>query len=242
MIVGAVSSEPAFRRDPIGAGGAPRVPEPTSPAFAIVGVGASAGGLEAFTELLRHLSPDTGMAFVLVQHLDPTHGSMLPDLLSSKTAMTVIEATDDLPVAPNTVYVIPAAEDMTIEQGVLKLSSRPASGQHLPIDSFLASLARDRKTRAVAVVLSGTASDGAAGVQAVSKKAALPWRRTQTPPSTRACPRTRSPPARSISSSRSRCSRNNCQSSPGIRTSLRCLARGRPLRPRLRRTPSWPTC
>jgi two-component system, chemotaxis family, CheB/CheR fusion protein len=167
MIVGAVSSEPAFRRDPIGAGGAPRVPEPTSPAFAIVGVGASAGGLEAFTELLRHLSPDTGMAFVLVQHLDPTHGSMLPELLSSKTAMKVIEATDDLAVAPDTVYVIPAAEDMAIEQGVLKLSSRPVSGQHLPIDSFLASLARDRGTRAVAVVLSGTASDGAAGVQAV---------------------------------------------------------------------------
>ena len=65
------------------------------------------------------------MAFVLVQHLDPTHGSMLPELLSSKTTMTVIEATDGLPVAPNTVYVIPAAEDMTIERGVLKLRSRP---------------------------------------------------------------------------------------------------------------------
>ena len=66
------------------------------------------------------------MAFVLVQHLDPTHGSMLPELLSSKTAMTVVEATDGLPVAPDTVYVIPAAEDMTIEGGVLKLRSRPS--------------------------------------------------------------------------------------------------------------------
>jgi two-component system CheB/CheR fusion protein len=109
------------------------------------------------------------MAFVLVQHLDPTHGSMLPELLSSKTAMTVIEATDGLPVAANTVYVIPAAEDMTIELGVLKLRSRRLSGQHLPVDSFFASLAHDRKTRAVAVVLSGTAADGAAGVQAVKQ-------------------------------------------------------------------------
>ena len=95
---------------------------------------------------------------------------MLPGLLSSKTAMSVIEATDDLPVAPNTVYVIPAAEDMTIEQGILKLRSRPPSGQHLPVDSFLASLARDRKNQAVAVILSGTASDGAAGVEAVKRE------------------------------------------------------------------------
>ncbi|MBN1628218.1 MAG: hypothetical protein JW990_00510, partial [Thermoleophilia bacterium] len=151
-----MSTEPAIQR--------------VGPAFFVVGVGASAGGLEAFTELLRHLPTDTGMAFVLVQHLDPTHGSMLPELLSSKTAMTVIEATDDLPVSPNTVYVIPAAADMTIEQGILKLMSRPPSGQHLPVDSFLASLARDRKSQAAAVILSGTASDGAAGVEAVKQE------------------------------------------------------------------------
>ena len=144
--------------------------EPAAPSFSIVGVGASAGGLEAFTELLRHLPPDTGMAFVLVQHLDPSRESMLPELLASKTAMTVIEATDDLPVAPNTVYVTPAAQDVTIEQGVLKLRSRPPSGHHLPVDSFLGSLARDRRTQAVAVVLSGTASDGAEGVQAVRRE------------------------------------------------------------------------
>ena len=148
-------------------GVAPETSESGAPPFSVVGVGASAGGLEAFTELLLHLPPDTGMAFVLVQHLDPTHGSMLPELLSSKTTMTVIEATDGLPVAPNTVYVIPAAEDMTIELGILRLRSRPSSGHHLPIDSFFASLAHDCETRAVAVVLSGTAADGAAGVRAV---------------------------------------------------------------------------
>jgi two-component system, chemotaxis family, CheB/CheR fusion protein len=165
-----VSKEPAFHEDPVGAGSNSGIPDAALPAFTVVGVGASAGGLEAFTELLRHLAPTTGMAFVLVQHLDPTHESLLPSLLASKTAMTVIEATDDLPVVPNTVYVAPAAEDVTIERGVLKLSSRQVSGHHLPIDAFLASLARDRRTRAVAVVLSGTASDGAAGVQAVKRE------------------------------------------------------------------------
>jgi two-component system CheB/CheR fusion protein len=162
-----VSRRATLREGPDGEGASAGAPEPGVPLFPVVGVGASAGGLEAFTELLQHLPPDTGMAFVLVQHLDPTHGSMLPELLSAKTAMPVIEATDGLPVSPNTVYVIPAAKDMTIELGVLKLKSRPTSGHHLPIDSFFASLAHDRKRLAVAVVLSGTASDGAAGVQAV---------------------------------------------------------------------------
>ena len=140
------------------------------PAFPIVGVGASAGGLEAFTELLRHLPPDTGMAFVLVQHLDPNHQSILAELLSSKTPMTVIEATDDLPVAPDSVYVIPPAADITIEQGALKLSARSSSGHHHPVDLLLASLAQELKTSAVAVILSGTAADGAAGVQAIRKE------------------------------------------------------------------------
>jgi two-component system CheB/CheR fusion protein len=148
-------------------GFSPAVQEPTIPLFRIAGVGASAGGLEAFTELLRHLPPDTGMAFVLVQHLDPTHESMLPGLLAPKTAMAVVEAAEDMVVAPNTVYVIPAKRDVTIEQGVLRLSPRPSSGQHLPIDSFLLSLSRDRGSQAVAVVLSGTAADGAAGIQAI---------------------------------------------------------------------------
>ena len=136
----------------------------------VVGVGASAGGLEAFTELLQHLAPDTGMAFVFVQHLDPSHESMLPGLLASKTAMTVIEAGEDMAVVPNTVYVTPATRDVTLKLGVLKLSSRPPSGHHLPVDLFFDSLARDRTSQAVAVVLSGTAADGAAGVQAVKRE------------------------------------------------------------------------
>ena len=169
-IVGTVSREPTFHEDPVGADSAPVIPDAAVPAFSVVGAGASAGGLEAFTELLRHLPPDTGMAFVMVQHLDPTHGSMLPELLSSKTAMTVIEATHDLRVIPNTVYVAPAAQDVTIEQGALKLSARQPAGPHLPVDSFLGSLARDLGDRAVAVILSGTASDGATGVQDVRRE------------------------------------------------------------------------
>src|SRR5665647_803313 len=161
-----MSPKPKVPKGSGGAGASPEVPEPPMSSFPVVGIGASAGGLEAFTELFRHLPPDTGMAFVLVQHLDPTHGSMLPELLSSKTAMRVIEATDELPVAPNTVYVTPAAKDMTIERGVLRLKPRP-SDHHLPVDSFLASLALDRQAQAVAVILSGTASDGAAGVRAI---------------------------------------------------------------------------
>ena len=151
-------------------GALPESSEHVDSRFPIVGIGASAGGLEAFTELFENLPPDTGMAFVLVQHLAPSHGSRLPELLSSKTPMTVTEAEDGTCVAPNIVYVIPAAQDITIEGGVLKLTSRPLSGQHLPIDSFFASLALDRKTEAVAVVLSGTAADGAAGVRAVKSE------------------------------------------------------------------------
>ena len=108
---------------------------PNRPDFPVVGIGASAGGLEAFTELLRHLPADTGMAFVLVQHLDPRHRSLLAELLSPKTPMAVVEATDGLLVSPNSVYVAPPAKDMRIEEGVLRLSSstflRPSSSHRL---------------------------------------------------------------------------------------------------------------
>jgi two-component system, chemotaxis family, CheB/CheR fusion protein len=164
-----MSPKPKVRKGSGGMGAPPEVPQSAGSSFPVVGVGASAGGLEAFTELFRHLPADTGMAFVLIQHLDPTHGSILPELLSSKTAMRVIEATDETPVAPNTVYVTPAAKDMTIEGGVLKLRLRASSGHHLPVDSFLTSLAQDGKAGAVAVILSGTAADGAAGVAAIKE-------------------------------------------------------------------------
>ena len=103
----------------------------------IVGVGASAGGLEAYTQLLKHLPLDTGMGFVLVQHLDPEHESALAQILSCATSLPVREITHNLPVQANHVYIIPRDTNLTIEQGVLKLEPRErAQTPHRPIDTF----------------------------------------------------------------------------------------------------------
>ncbi|WP_309729372.1 chemotaxis protein CheB [Chamaesiphon sp. OTE_75_metabat_556] len=134
----------------------------------IVGVGASAGGLEAFTQLLNHLPTDTGMAFVLIQHLDPTHASLLTELLAKTTAMPVMEVRDGMPVLPDRVYVIPPNREMTLVGNNLQLSTRKKThGRYLPIDRFFQSLATDRQQQAIAVVLSGADGDGALGLAAV---------------------------------------------------------------------------
>jgi len=133
----------------------------------IVGVGASAGGLEAFTELLSHLPDDTGMAFVLIQHLDPSHESHLTELLSKASKMSVSEVKGETRVEANRVYVIPPRCNLGISDGVLDTTARPASGRNMPIDSFLRALAADRGSQALGVVLSGTASDGTLGLQAI---------------------------------------------------------------------------
>ena len=143
---------------------------PSAPAaFPIVGVGASAGGLEAFTQLLKHLPADSGMAFVLIQHLDPTHSSFLRDALAKATAMTVSQAEGGTPVEPNHVYVIPPDADISIHGGRLNLASRALDGRrsHLSVDGFLRSLAADRGSHAIGVVLSGNASDGTEGLRAI---------------------------------------------------------------------------
>ena len=142
--------------------------------FPIVGVGASAGGLEAYTDLLKHLAPDTGMGFVLVQHLDPVHESALTQLLGRVSAMPVHEVTNDLRVEPNHVYVIPPNTNLSIEAGVLKLQPRETS--RLParsIDFFFESLAADQHARAIGVILSGTASDGTLGLEAIDRKSVV---------------------------------------------------------------------
>ena len=128
--------------------------------FPIVGVGASAGGLEAFQELLRALPADTGMGFVLVQHLDPVHESVLTQLLARSSSMPVYEVTQNMHVEPNTVYVIPPNAQMAIVGGVLKLTPRgKVRGAARSIDFFFEALAQDQRERAIGVVLSGTASD-----------------------------------------------------------------------------------
>ena len=142
--------------------------------FPIVGVGASAGGLEAFTDLLKHLRLDTGMGFVLVQHLDPVHESALADLLGRATRMPVHEVTNELRVEPNHVYVIPPNTNLGIEAGVLKL--QPREKTRMParsIDFFFESLAADQHERAIGVILSGTASDGTLGLEAIKAEGGI---------------------------------------------------------------------
>jgi two-component system CheB/CheR fusion protein len=133
----------------------------------IVGIGASAGGLEAFTELLSHLPDDTGMAFVLIQHLDPKHESHLTELLSKESKMPVSEVKGDTRVEANHVYVIPPRCNLGISGGVLRTPPRPTSGCNMPVDAFLRELAADRGSQTLGVILSGTASDGTLGLQAI---------------------------------------------------------------------------
>jgi len=136
--------------------------------FRVVGVGASAGGLDAFTHLLRPLPIDTGMAFVLIQHLDPAHKSMLAEILGRETRMLVHEAKDKMAVEPNHVYVIPPDAQMSIQNGVLHLiPRRDANIPFMPIDYFLRSLAADKGTRAIAIILSGADADGAQALKAI---------------------------------------------------------------------------
>jgi two-component system, chemotaxis family, CheB/CheR fusion protein len=135
--------------------------------FPVVGVGASAGGLEAFTQLLKNLPADTGMAFVLVQHLAPTHRSALAEILSRATKMPVLEVHDEPAVEPNHVYVIPPARSMVITRGTLHLLPRESNGAPRPIDRFFRALAEDRRHQAIGVVLSGTATDGTLGLEAI---------------------------------------------------------------------------
>ncbi|RCJ31652.1 ATPase [Nostoc minutum NIES-26] len=136
--------------------------------FPIVGMGASAGGLEAFAELLSHLPTDTGMAFVLVQHLSPNQKSLLSEILSRTTQMPVTEVENGMSVEPNHVYVIPPNTTMTISQGVLKLIPREkVFGLSKTVDAFFISLAQERGSKAIGVVLSGGDADGTRGVEEI---------------------------------------------------------------------------
>ena len=134
--------------------------------FPIVGIGASAGGLEACTKLLENLPADTGMAFVLVQHLAPTKDSILAELLSKETSMPVREVQDGMTVEPDHVYVIPPNTALTVFHGVLRLLPRTETpALHMPIDFFFRSLAEDQGQHAVGIILSGTGSDGSLGIR-----------------------------------------------------------------------------
>jgi two-component system, chemotaxis family, CheB/CheR fusion protein len=138
--------------------------------FPVVGIGASAGGLDAFRQLLSHLPTDTGMAFVLIQHLAPNQKSLLREILARETAMPVVEVLNDMAVEPNCVYVIPPNTKMAIEQGLLKLTPREKSrAMVMPVDTFFLSLAVDLGNKAIAIVLSGGDGDGSRGIEAIKE-------------------------------------------------------------------------
>src|SRR5688572_2861100 len=135
--------------------------------FPIVGIGASAGGLDAFKKLLRAIPEKSGMAYVLVQHLAPEHESVLPELLRKVSKIPVSEIEDSVKLHPDHVYVIPPNKILTTVDGYLKLSPRDSIKTHLIIDVFFTSLASVHESRAVGILLSGSGSDGTLGLKII---------------------------------------------------------------------------
>jgi two-component system CheB/CheR fusion protein len=154
---------------------APAGPPPRdSNNFPIVGIGASAGGLDACRSFLDALPADCGMAFILVQHLDPTHESMMVDLLTGHTLMTVLQATDGMPIKRDHLYIIPPGTYLSVEHSALHLSEPHARhGARLPFDFLLNSLAADCGSRAICIILSGTGADGSVGLKAIRENGGL---------------------------------------------------------------------
>ena len=137
-------------------------------------MGASAGGLEALVQFLAHVPKDSGMAYVIVQHLDPTQKGMMPELLQRATAMKVMQVKDRTRARPNCVYVIPPNSDMSVLRGVLHLLAPVESrGLRLPIDFFFRSLAEDQREQSMGIILSGMGSDGTLGLRAIKEKAGI---------------------------------------------------------------------
>ena len=150
------------------------VSQPKNCDFLVVGLGASAGGLEAVRKLLAALPADTGIAFVLIQHLDPDHKSMLVELLTRDTAMKVIQAADGIAIERNCLYVIPPHAYLSVHSGSFSLSEpRARHGAAHAVRFFLQSLAREYGERAACVVLSGTGADGSIGLKAIREKGGL---------------------------------------------------------------------
>ncbi|MBD9362369.1 chemotaxis protein CheB [Methylomonas fluvii] len=140
----------------------------------IIAIGTSAGGLEALEQFFTHVPPDCGVAFVVIQHLDPNHQGMLPELLQRVTPLNVTQAGERMKIAPNWVYVIPPNKDLSILHGKLHLLEPVApKGLRLPIDSFFRALADDQHERATGVILSGMGSDGTLGLRAIKENAGL---------------------------------------------------------------------
>lgn len=150
--------------------------------FPVVGIGASAGGLTAFKKLLAAIPEDSGMAYVLVQHLDPNHESLLAELLQKATRIPVLEIADDIKVEPDHIYIIPSNKMLLANDGVLLLSPRPSPNKNvrnLPIDLFFSSLAEVHQNHSLGVVLSGTGSDGTAGLRNIKDNGGITFAQDQ---------------------------------------------------------------
>ncbi|HSD59140.1 MAG TPA: chemotaxis protein CheB, partial [Methanotrichaceae archaeon] len=140
-------------------------------AFYIVGMGGSAGSLESFEEFFKNIPADTGLAFVVVSHLDPIHKGIMPELLQRLTSMKVSQAEDGDRVQPNSVYVIPPGRDLSILHGTLQLlEPSQARGFRMPIDFFFRHLAEDQGERAIGIIFSGMGTDGTLGLKAIKEK------------------------------------------------------------------------
>ena len=138
--------------------------------FPIVAIGASAGGLEAFERFLKGVPSESGMAFIIVQHLDPSHKSILTELVKRVTPMDVQEVTDGMVVEPNSVYIIPPNSDLSIMHGTLQLIEPiEPRGLRLPIDYFFRAFSLDAAERSICIVLSGTGTDGTLGLKAIKE-------------------------------------------------------------------------
>ncbi|MEM6329334.1 MAG: chemotaxis protein CheB, partial [Planctomycetota bacterium] len=143
-------------------------PSAKQPGFHVVGIGASAGGLDAIERLFDNMPADTGMAFVIVQHLSPDFKSLMEELLARHTSMIIHRVEDGMALEPNHIYLIPPKKNMVLSEGKLLLTDQESDGAlNLPIDIFFRSLAQDAARRAVAIILSGTGSDGSRGIQEV---------------------------------------------------------------------------
>ena len=153
-------------------------------------MGASAGGLEAFQRFFSNLPADNGTAFVLVQHLDPRHATLLPELLGKATQMLVEQVKDETPVQPNHVYVIPANATLTIEEGIVRVAPAESKVPRMPIDSLFYSLAEDQGPNAICILFSGSGTDGTLGLRAVKEHGGMVM--AQTPESAQHDPMLRS--------------------------------------------------
>jgi two-component system, chemotaxis family, CheB/CheR fusion protein len=170
----AVKKKPAKKDKAVADAGKTKAKSKQTNDFPIVGLGASAGGLEALESLFSHMPPDSGMGFVIIQHLSPRHKSIMSSLLSKDTQMKVSEIKDGMKVKPNHVYLNPSGKDVIIISRTLQLMDPVRTGGiNLPIDSFFRSLAEEMGEKAICVILSGTATDGTLGLKAIKEKGGL---------------------------------------------------------------------